>query len=119
VQCFDIKVPSVDAPVSHLSGGNLQRLILGRELSGNPAVLVAAYPTQGLDVAAVEHVHRRLLDAKSRGTGVLLISHDLDEILALSDRVAVIFEGQIVRVMDRESVDARRLGLLMTGLRDE
>ena len=113
---FAIATPSVHAPIWSLSGGNQQRVILARELSDSPKVLVAAQPTQGLDVGAMEDVWGRLRSAASAGTGVLLISTDLDEILALADRVAVIYRGRIVGEMDRGQVDTERLGLLMGGV---
>jgi simple sugar transport system ATP-binding protein len=81
--------------VKNLSGGNIQKLILARELSRKPGVLVAAQPTRGLDIGATNDVHRLLLEQRSQGTALLLISEDLDEILALSDRIAVIYEGKI------------------------
>jgi simple sugar transport system ATP-binding protein len=119
VRSYEIRTPDVDTPVAYLSGGNLQRLILARELSGNPLALVAAYPTRGLDIRATGFVHRRLLEAKARGTGVLLISHDLDEILSLSDRVAVMYGGEVLAVLPREEADVHRLGLLMAGMRKD
>jgi general nucleoside transport system ATP-binding protein len=116
VDQFEISTPGVDAPVWTLSGGNQQRVVLARELARRTQVLVVAQPTQGLDVGAMEAVWERLRGAAREGTGVLLISSDIDEILELSDRVAVIFRGRIVGIMDRAAVDTERLGLLMGGL---
>jgi len=112
---FNIKINDPTAPVSLLSGGNLQKLLLAREMSLNPALLVAMYPVRGLDVGATEAVHRLLLEQRTRGTAVLLISEDLDEIFKLSDRVGVIFEGQINGIMKTEHADLEEIGLLMMG----
>ncbi len=116
VDQFEISTPGADAPVWTLSGGNQQRVVLAREMARRTPVLVVAQPTQGLDVGAMEAMWERLRDAAREGTGILLISSDIDEILELSDRVAVIFRGRIVGVMDRAEVDTERLGLLMGGL---
>ena len=110
---YDIKASSPDMQAANLSGGNLQKLVIAREFSGEMKLLVAASPTRGLDVAAVETVHEHLLEAAGRGVGVLLISEDLDEILALNDRVVVMYEGQISKVEDRQSVE--EIGLRMAG----
>jgi simple sugar transport system ATP-binding protein len=115
VEEFDISVASVDAPMRSLSGGNQQKVVLARELSANPIVLVAAQPTRGLDVGAIEYMNRRLVQAKAEGLGVLLISTELEEILALADRIAVIHRGRIVGEMDRPEVDLARIGMLMGG----
>jgi ABC-type uncharacterized transport system ATPase subunit len=104
-----------NAPARLLSGGNLQKVVLAREFSGAPRVLVAASPTRGLDVAAIETVHEYLRGAATTGVGVLLISEDLDEILALADRVAVMYEGAIVGVRDVATATVEDLGLLMAG----
>ncbi len=112
---FDISTSSVDAPLRSLSGGNQQRVVLARELSRSPLVLVAAQPTRGLDVGAIEYMSARLRRTAAGGTGVLLISTELEEILELSDRVAVIHRGRIVGEMRRDEVDLDRLGLLMGG----
>lgn len=117
VKTYDVRTPSVETPAAHLSGGNIQRLILARDVSRSPAVLLACYPTRGLDIAATEYVHRRLLDVRAAGSGILLVSEELDEILNLSDRVAVMYEGQIVDVLDADQVNVDELGLLMAGAR--
>jgi simple sugar transport system ATP-binding protein len=116
VQEFNVKTPSLDTPVKNLSGGNIQKLVLARELSRRPQVLVAAQPTRGLDIGATEYVHSRLLQQREQGMATLLISEDLDEILALSDRIAVIYEGQIMGEMKREEATPETLGLLMAGV---
>jgi len=115
---YDVRAAGPDVPAWQLSGGNLQKVVLAREFSGGPEVLVAASPTRGLDVAGIETVHSYLRGAAERGVAVLLISEDLDEILALADRVVVMFEGEIVgeRAADTATVD--ELGLLMAGGKD-
>jgi simple sugar transport system ATP-binding protein len=112
---YAIAAPSVDTQVRLLSGGNLQRAILAREIETNPALLVAVQPTRGLDVGAIETVHRLLLDLRSKGAAILLISEELDEILALSDRVDVIYEGRVVGSFPGDEADIAHVGLLMTG----
>lgn len=119
VKTFGVKTPTLDTPTGTLSGGNIQRLILARELTRQPSVLVAAYPVRGLDVGATEYVHMKLMEARDHGVGVLLISEDLEEIMSLSDRIAVIYEGRIMRVMPAEEADERTLGLLMAGVAQE
>jgi len=113
IRDYDIKASGPDMQATTLSGGNLQKLVIAREFSGDMKVLVAASPTRGLDVAAVETVHAHLLDAAANGTAVLLISEDLDEILALNDRIVVMYDGVLSEVEDRESVE--EIGLRMAG----
>ena len=115
IRRYDVKAPGPATPVRELSGGNLQKVVLGREFSSRPRVLVVAAPTRGLDVGAIETVHAYLRDAAADGVGVLLVSEDLDEILALADRVAVMYEGRIVGVLDAEGADVAEIGLLMAG----
>jgi general nucleoside transport system ATP-binding protein len=112
---YDVKAANVQAPMWSLSGGNQQRVVLARELSRSPSVLVAAQPTRGLDVGAMEDMWQRLRTVAAQGTAVLLISTELDEIMALADRVAVIQKGRIVGTMARDEVDTERLALLMGG----
>jgi simple sugar transport system ATP-binding protein len=112
---YGIAAPSVDIEARLLSGGNLQRLILAREIESRPRLMVAVQPTRGLDVGAIEAVHRLLLAQRASGAATLLVSEDLDEILALADRVAVVFEGRIVGLVDVEEADVGEIGLLMTG----
>jgi len=116
IKSFNIKTPSQETPVKNLSGGNIQKLILAREIFRNPRTPIAAQPTRGLDIGATEYVHLRLLEQREEGTATLLISEDLDEILALSDRIAVIFEGEIIGVIDHEEATTESLGLLMAGV---
>ncbi|HBY92493.1 MAG TPA: heme ABC transporter ATP-binding protein [Chloroflexi bacterium] len=112
---FDVRTPSIQTRAGSLSGGNIQKMILARELSGQPKVLIAAQPTRGLDVSAIEFVHRQLLAQRQAGVAILLVSTELDEVLALSDRIAVMYEGRIVGVMPGAEVDVGRIGLLMAG----
>jgi len=115
MQRYDVRASGPDVPARQLSGGNLQKVVLAREFSGEPVVLVAASPTRGLDVAGIEVVHDYLRDAAERGVGVLLLSEDLDEIRALADRIAVMYEGAIVGERAAETATVEELGLLMAG----
>jgi simple sugar transport system ATP-binding protein len=115
---FQVKTPSIYTPVKNLSGGNIQKLILARELSLKPRLLVAAQPTRGVDVGASEYIHAQLLEQRAAGTAILLISEDLDEVLLLADRIAVMYEGRIMDVLPRAEATAERLGLLMAGVAD-
>jgi len=114
---YEIMAPSVDTSVRYLSGGNLQRVILAREISAGPELMIAMQPTRGLDVGAIEEVQHLLLELRQSGAAVLLVSEELDEITALSDRVAVLYEGQIVGEFPGETSDQERerIGLMMTG----
>ena len=116
---YDVKTPDTRTPVRLLSGGNVQKVLLAREFSSLPKVLIAASPTRGLDVGAIETVRSRLVEAADSGLGVLLISEDLDEIMSLSDRVLVMYEGRIVADMPMGDADRHRIGLLMGGSLDE
>jgi simple sugar transport system ATP-binding protein len=115
IKRFAVVAPGPDTPTRLLSGGNVQKVVLARELSSNPAVIVAANPTRGLDVGATEAVRGLLLEAARQGVGILLISEDLDEILLLADRIAVIYEGRIMGVVPRSTADVQHLGLMMAG----
>jgi general nucleoside transport system ATP-binding protein len=112
---FDIRATDLDAPVASLSGGNLQKVVLAREISANPRLLVAAQPTRGLDLGAAEATRRLLLEQREAGRAVLVISEELDELLALSDRIAVIYEGRITGTFPAHRVDEEEIGLLMAG----
>jgi len=118
VDAYSVKTPNLQTPLKNLSGGNIQKLILGRELSRHPRVLIAAQPTRGVDIGASEYIHLRLLEQRQAGTATLLISEDLDEIRALSDRIAVIYEGQIVGLVANEDVTLEQLGLMMAGVHE-
>ena len=117
VDNYSVATPNLDVPASNLSGGNLQKLILARELSGSPSVLVASQPTRGVDIGAAEYIHDRLIEQRSsKSVAILLISEDLDEILGLADRIAVIYEGRIVGEVDAEVANRQQIGLLMAGV---
>lgn len=118
VEAYTVKTPSLKTPLKNLSGGNIQKLILARELVRTPKVLIAAQPTRGVDIGATEYIHRRLLAQREAGTATLLISEDLDEIRALSDRIAVIYEGMIVGIVDGRTATTEQLGLMMAGVRE-
>jgi general nucleoside transport system ATP-binding protein len=119
IERYDVRTSGPHVPAWQLSGGNLQKVVLAREFAGDPAVLIAAAPTRGLDVAGIESVHSYLREAASRGLGVLLISEDLDEILVLADRVAAMYEGSGVGERDAASATAEDIGLLMAGGKGE
>ncbi len=116
---FAVKTPNLETPATNLSGGNIQKMILAREMSGDPTVLLASQPTRGVDIGAAEYIHKRLVDQRGAGTAILMISEDLDEVLALSDRVAVMYEGEIVRIVDPTEVTREEIGLMMAGVGDE
>lgn len=115
IAAYDVRPTDETRKVSELSGGNQQKLIIAREVENSPGVLLAAQPTRGLDVGAIEFVHRSLLEQREKGRGILLVSLDLEEILSLSDRIGVIYEGRLVGIFDRKQVDEKDLGLLMAG----
>ena len=116
VRRFAVKTPSLETPTANLSGGNIQKLIIARELSGEPEVLIASQPTRGVDIGAAEYIHTVLMDQRAGGIAILLISEDLDEVIGLSDRIAVMFEGRIMGILDQEEATVQRLGLLMAGV---
>jgi simple sugar transport system ATP-binding protein len=116
VKEFNVKTPQLDTPIKNLSGGNIQKLIMARELSRDPKLLIAAQPTRGVDVGATEFIHQRLLEQRSAGKAILLISEDLDEIRSLSDRIAVIYEGKIMGIVDRCHATVEGIGLMMAGI---
>jgi simple sugar transport system ATP-binding protein len=115
---FQVKTPSQETLAKNLSGGNIQKVVIARELSRQPRAIVAAQPTRGLDIGATEYVRQQLIEQRKEGTAILLISEDLDEILALSDRIAVIYEGQIMDILPREEATPEKLGLLMAGVKE-
>ena len=119
VKDFDVRTPSINAPASTLSGGNQQKVIVAREFSRPTKLLIAAQPTRGLDVGSIEYIHGRIIEKRDEGTAVLLVSTELDEIRALSDRIAVMFEGQIVDILPANRVTKDQLGLLMAGSRPD
>lgn len=112
---YDVRTPSEYTEARALSGGNQQKAIIGREVDRNPDLLIAAQPTRGLDVGAIEFVHKRLIEQRDTGKAVLLISFELDEIMNVSDKIAVIFEGSIIAIVDPKETTEQELGLLMAG----
>lgn len=115
VRTYDVMTPGTQTRARLLSGGNLQKLILAREISSEPALMVAVYPTRGLDVGATEAVRKLLLEQRDAGAGILLVSEDLDELMSMSDRIAVLYEGQVMGVVESETADIEALGLMMAG----
>lgn len=115
IEEFDVRTPNADVFASALSGGNQQKLIAAREISKDPELLIAAQPTRGIDVGAIEYIHSRLVEERDKGKAVLLVSLELDEVLALSDRIAVMYDGKIVDILDRKDADEQKLGILMAG----
>jgi len=116
IKQFSIKAPDVKAEISTLSGGNMQKLLMGRELISNPEVIVAAQPTRGLDVSAVEAIHKLIIDQRDKGSAVLLISEDLDELFKLSDRLIVLYEGKAIKEIDTDLATIDTVGLAMAGI---
>lgn len=115
VKEYTVKTPSIDTTTKNLSGGNIQKLIMARELSASPKVLLASQPTRGVDIGAAEYIHERISSQRQSGTASVVISEDLDEIMALSDRIAVMFEGKIMGIVNRENATRSSIGLMMTG----
>jgi ABC-type uncharacterized transport system ATPase subunit len=113
---YQISAPHDGTAAKNLSGGNIQRLVLARELCGRPRLVIAAHPTYGLDVGATEQIRQVLLDQRDRGAGILLISEDLDEIMQLSDRILVLFGGEVMGVVPSEDADLEEIGLMMAGV---
>lgn len=116
VDSFAVKTPSLDTPVRNLSGGNIQKLIMARELSGAPRVLLVAQPTRGIDVGSAQYIHERLVEQRDQGTAVLIISEDLDEVMAISDRILVMYEGAVIGSADPRRSTREAIGLLMAGV---
>jgi ABC-type uncharacterized transport system ATPase subunit len=116
VRSFDIRPPDPNLRASALSGGNKQKIVIARAFSRKPRILIVNQPTRGVDVGASEYIRKRLLDERARGAAILLISADLDEILTLSDRIAVMYEGRFMAVIPAEEATADRVGLLMAGV---
>jgi general nucleoside transport system ATP-binding protein len=117
IQEYSVRCPSPATPARLLSGGNQQKLVLAREIFNQPDLLVAVQPTRGLDVGATEYVEGRLLEERSRGAAILYISTELDEIMALSDRIAVLYNGQIMGILEAAEATVETVGLLMAGTR--
>ena len=116
VDKFNLQPPDLNRPVKLMSGGNQQKLMLAREIEENPAVIIAAYPTRGLDIAAIEAVYHMLWKEKDRGAAILLVMEDLDEIMRIADRVAVMYRGRLSPAYDTSEIKLEELGRLMAGL---
>jgi simple sugar transport system ATP-binding protein len=116
---FDVRTPSIMTPVASLSGGNQQKVIVAREFSRPIRLLVASQPTRGLDVGSIEYIHRRIVQKRDEGCAVLLVSPELDEVMGLSDRIAVMYEGQIMDIVPADQATREGIGLLMAGVRKE
>jgi simple sugar transport system ATP-binding protein len=119
IQDFDIRTPSASTHAGSLSGGNQQKVIVARELSRPVKLIIASQPTRGLDVGSIEYIHKRLIESRDAGAAVLLVSSELDEIMQLADRIAVMFRGKIVGTLDAKSANKREVGLLMAGVAGE
>jgi simple sugar transport system ATP-binding protein len=115
IKAYDIRCPGPMVRAGALSGGNLQKALLARELAFDPKVLIVAQPTRGLDIGAAHFIHEKFLDLRGRGCGIVVIGEDLEELLTLSDRIAVMYEGRIVGTLDAADATIARLGMLMTG----
>jgi simple sugar transport system ATP-binding protein len=115
VEKFDVRTPSVDTLAGSLSGGNKQKVIVAREFSRPVKLLIANQPTRGIDVGSIEFIHNQIIEQRDAGSAVLLVSAELDEILSLADRVAVMFDGRIVKILPIAESTRERLGLLMAG----
>ena len=116
VKQYDVRTPNIYVNAGTLSGGNQQKVIIAREFSRPIELLIASQPTRGLDVGSIEYIHSQIIKKRDEGSGVLLVSSELDEILALSDRIAVMYKGQIMAVVDAASATKEQLGLLMAGV---
>jgi len=115
---FDVRTPSIHVPVSNLSGGNQQKVIVAREFSRPIKLLIASQPTRGLDVGSIEYIHEQIVKKRNDGTAVVLVSPELDEIMSLSDRIAVMFKGKFIAIMPAEEATREKLGLLMAGIQE-
>jgi simple sugar transport system ATP-binding protein len=124
IKIYDVRTPSAITNAGSLSGGNQQKVIIAREVSrlaksqSETPLLIASQPTRGLDVGSIEFIHRRIVEARDRGAAVLLISAELDEIMSLSDRIAVMYKGHILDTLDAQTASREQLGLLMAGIKD-
>jgi simple sugar transport system ATP-binding protein len=118
IKDYDVRTPSPFTAAGKLSGGNQQKVIIARELSRPVKLVIASQPTRGLDVGSIEYIHKEIILMRDRGVAVLLISAELDEILSLSDRIAVMYRGQIVATVDRKDASREQLGLWMAGVHE-
>jgi len=114
VEDYDVRPRSIDLPSSNYSGGNAQKLIVAREIERNPSILIAAQPTRGVDIGAIEFIHKRIIEMRDAGKAVLLVSVELEEVLSVSDRILVMCDGEITGEVQASEADEKMLGLLMT-----
>ena len=112
---FDVRTDSIFTPAGHLSGGNQQKMVVAREQSRDIKLIVASQPTRGVDVGSIEYIHKRIVEARDAGVGVLIVSTELDEILAISDRILVMYRGKIVAEFETAKANVREIGLAMAG----
>src|SRR6185369_16231137 len=119
VREYDVRPPNIGLPARALSGGNQQKLIVAREFDIKPRLVLVAQPTRGVDIGATEFIHRKLIELRDGGAAVLLVSAELDEVLSLSDRVIVLYEGRIVGEVDPQKVSEEEIGLMMTGGKED
>ncbi len=115
VRAFSIAAARPGEGIATLSGGNLQKVVVGRELSGDPAFIIANQPTRGLDVGSIEFVHKTLVEERDKGAGILLVSVELDEVMALSDRILILYRGRIQGELDAATATEEEVGILMAG----
>ena len=119
VEQFDVRTPGVETAGGSLSGGNQQKMVVAREFSRPTNLLIAAQPTRGIDVGSIEFIHNQIIAKRDEGVAVLVVSSELDEIMALSDRIAVMYKGEIIGIVPRDEATREGLGLLMAGVRNE
>jgi simple sugar transport system ATP-binding protein len=119
VKAFDVRTPGISVPVANLSGGNQQKVIVAREFSRPIKLLIAAQPTRGLDVGSIEYIHGQILKKRDEGCAILLVSSELDEIMNLADRIAVMYAGRILDILPSEAATREKLGLLMAGVQEK
>ena len=115
VKQFNVKTPDIEEAGGKLSGGNQQKMVLGRELTRDPDFVIAAHPVRGLDIGATEYVHECLVAERDKGNAVMLVSTELDEVLTLADRIAVMYEGQVMGILNKEEYDITTIGMMMAG----
>ena len=119
IEQFDVRTPSALLPASNLSGGNQQKVIVARELGRPISLLIANQPTRGLDVGSIEYIHSQIVDRRDKGIAVLLVSAELDEVLSLSDRISVMYHGEMVATVDADDASREELGLWMAGSHED
>jgi simple sugar transport system ATP-binding protein len=118
VRQYDVRTPSIEAPASTLSGGNQQKLIVAREFSQAQKLLIAAQPTRGLDVGSIQYIHAQIVSKRDEGVALMIVSSELDEVLSIGDRIAVMYAGKIVGTLDRKDATREKVGLLMAGVKE-